>query len=77
MKNLLIVLIKVIRIFSSFFPPSCKFYPTCSQYAEKAIMDYGVLKGLILSTLRVLRCNPFSKGGINFPHEDYLNIFKK
>ena len=41
----------------------CKFYPTCSEYTRQAIDKYGALKGLILGIYRVLRCNPFSKGG--------------
>ena len=43
----------------------CKFYPTCSEYTRQAIEKYGALKGLILGIYRVLRCNPFSKGGYN------------
>ncbi len=42
---------------------SCKFYPTCSTYAFEAVEKYGALKGGILSLWRILRCNPFSKGG--------------
>lgn len=41
----------------------CKYYPTCSEYMKQAIMKYGTLKGLFLGTKRILRCNPFSKGG--------------
>ena len=41
----------------------CKFYPTCSEYTRQEIEKYGALKGLILGIYRVLRCNPFSKGG--------------
>ena len=41
----------------------CKFYPTCSEYTKQAIEKYGVLKGCILGTVRILKCNPFSKGG--------------
>ena len=41
----------------------CKYYPTCSQYAIEAIEKYGPLKGLGLAIWRILRCNPFSKGG--------------
>lgn len=41
----------------------CKFYPTCSEYATQAIEKYGVLKGCFLSIKRILKCNPFSKGG--------------
>lgn len=41
----------------------CRFLPTCSQYAYEAISRYGVLKGGALSLWRILRCNPFGKGG--------------
>ncbi len=41
----------------------CKFYPTCSEYTKQAIKKYGVLKGLKLGIVRILKCNPFSKGG--------------
>ena len=42
---------------------NCKFYPTCSEYTKQAIEKYGALKGTILGIYRILRCNPFSKGG--------------
>ena len=42
---------------------SCKFHPTCSRYAIEAIEKYGALKGGFLAIKRILRCNPFSKGG--------------
>ena len=41
----------------------CKFYPTCSEYTKQAIEKYGAVKGLWLGIWRILRCNPFSKGG--------------
>ena len=41
----------------------CKYYPTCSEYSIQAIKKYGALKGSILSIKRILKCNPFSKGG--------------
>ena len=41
----------------------CKFYPTCSEYTKQAIEKYGILKGIALGMRRILRCNPFSKGG--------------
>ena len=41
----------------------CKFYPSCSQYAIEAFEKYGIWKGFWLSTKRIIRCNPFSKGG--------------
>lgn len=42
---------------------NCKFYPTCSEYTKQAIEKYGAFKGLSLGIYRILRCNPFSKGG--------------
>ncbi len=42
---------------------NCKFYPTCSEYTKQAIEKYGVIRGLCKGFCRVLRCNPFSKGG--------------
>lgn len=64
MKKLLILLIKFYRNYiSPLKRPSCKFYPTCSQYALDALEKYGVAKGTFLAFIRVLRCNPFSKGG--------------
>ena len=42
---------------------NCKFYPTCSEYSKQAFEKYGVFKGLILTVWRIIRCNPFSKGG--------------
>ena len=41
----------------------CKYYPTCSEYTKQAIQKYGTIKGTIKGTYRILRCNPFSKGG--------------
>ena len=41
----------------------CKFYPTCSEYTKQAIEKYGAFKGSMLGIARILRCNPFSKGG--------------
>ena len=45
--------------------PCCRFYPTCSEYAVQAIRKHGVLKGGALSAYRLLRCNPFCKGGVD------------
>lgn len=41
----------------------CKFYPTCSEYTKQAVEKYGVIKGGIKGIIRILKCNPFSKGG--------------
>ena len=48
---------------SPLFPPRCRFYPTCSQYAVEAIERFGACKGGALALWRLLRCNPLFKGG--------------
>ena len=48
---------------SPLIPPSCKYRPTCSNYAKEAIEVHGALRGSLLAIWRVLRCNPFSRGG--------------
>ncbi len=64
MKTILIALIRFYRAaISPFTPPSCRFTPTCSQYALEAVEKYGALKGGFLALKRILRCHPFSKGG--------------
>ena len=68
MKALLTWLIKFYqRRISPLKKPCCRFYPTCSQYALMAIEKYGVLRGTAKSIWRILRCNPFCKGGVDFP----------
>lgn len=61
------ILINIIKFYTKYISPlkrpSCIFHPTCSQYAIEAIQKYGALKGGIMSIKRILRCNPFSKGG--------------
>lgn len=42
---------------------NCKYYPTCSEYAKQAIKKYGIIKGFFLGFKRIIKCNPFSKGG--------------
>lgn len=66
MKGMVVRLVKGYkRYVSPIFPPSCKYSPTCSQYTVEAIEKYGVLKGGFLGAWRLLRCNPFSKGGFD------------
>ena len=45
--------------------PRCRYYPTCSDYAVQGIRELGPIRGLILAAWRLLRCNPFSKGGVD------------
>jgi len=66
MKYIFILLVKGYkRAISPLFPPSCRFYPTCSEYAIQAFSKYGVIKGGAKATWRILRCNPFHKGGLD------------
>lgn len=65
MKKFLIAVVKFYQKYLSGLKgySTCKYYPTCSQYALEAIEKHGALKGGILAVWRILRCNPFSKGG--------------
>jgi len=64
MKKVLLALIKFYRsAISPHTAPSCKYTPTCSQYGLEAIERFGALKGSALTIWRILRCNPFSRGG--------------
>ena len=64
MKHVMIWLVKLYRKYiSPAKPPCCRFTPTCSAYALEAFTKRGFFVGLILSVWRILRCNPFSKGG--------------
>jgi uncharacterized protein len=51
------------KLLSPLLPPSCRFYPTCSEYAVQAINKYGPIKGGAKAAWRILRCNPLCKGG--------------
>ena len=64
MKRIMLTHIKFYQgAISPYLPKSCRYTPTCSQYAVEAIMKYGALKGGWMAFLRILRCNPFHKGG--------------
>lgn len=57
--------IRAYQAVSRLFPRRCRYEPTCSTYALQAIERYGILRGLVLGTWRVLRCNPWSDGGFD------------
>lgn len=61
--------VKMIEFYQKYISPGlgnhCKFYPTCSEYAKQAIDKYGIIKGNILAIYRIIRCNPFSHGGVD------------
>ncbi|MGQ9632350.1 MAG: membrane protein insertion efficiency factor YidD [bacterium] len=64
MKHILIFLVRFYRVaISPLFPPSCRFHPTCSQYALEAIERYGAIRGLWMAIRRLSRCHPFGGGG--------------
>jgi putative membrane protein insertion efficiency factor len=53
------------RLVSPMLPPSCRYWPSCSQYTVEAVQKHGVLKGGLMGAWRIARCNPWSKGGID------------
>lgn len=69
------IILKAIRVYQKTFSPDhgipkiffphgyCKYHPTCSEYGHQAIGKYGIIKGGIMTIWRIIRCNPFSKGG--------------
>ncbi len=75
MKKILIALIKLYKKYiSPYKGTKCPYYPTCSDYGIEALERYGIMKGSFLTAFRILRCNPFSKGGID-PVDD--RIFRR
>ncbi|MEE1086919.1 MAG: membrane protein insertion efficiency factor YidD [Schaedlerella sp.] len=65
MKKICIGLLRFYQMYISGPTPHCRFFPTCSQYGIEAIEKYGIVKGGLLTAWRILRCNPFSKGGFD------------
>ena len=53
------------KLISPLLGPRCKYHPSCSSYLVQAITTHGIIKGIILGILRIIRCNPFSGGGFN------------
>lgn len=62
-------LVRLIRFYQVAISPRigshCKYYPTCSEYTRQAVDKYGIIKGSLLGIIRILKCNPFSKGGVD------------
>lgn len=67
------------RVISPLKPPTCRFHPSCSHYAVEALQTHGAIKGSILSTWRILRCQPFSEEGPDPvpPLNDWRLAFRK
>ncbi|MSO44316.1 MAG: membrane protein insertion efficiency factor YidD [Thermoleophilia bacterium] len=60
------------RVVSPLFPRRCRYYPTCSEYAVESIRIFGVSRGFVLAGWRLLRCNPWSAGGVDHPADQTL-----
>ena len=74
MSKLLRLIIRAYRYFiSPLLGPSCRFHPSCSEYAEEALARHGVLRGGWLAAKRVCRCGPWSPGGVDFVPERRRN----
>lgn len=62
-----------IRLYQRFVSPNlarrCRYHPTCSEYAVRAVESFGLLRGSGLATWRLLRCNPWSRGGVDHVHD--------
>lgn len=63
------------RFVSPMFPRRCKYHPTCSAYAVDAVREFGVLRGAVLAGWRLLRCNPWSHGGVDHAHDQ--KVFRR
>ena len=66
MKSALLGLLRLYkRWISPAFPPSCRYLPTCSEYAMEAVERHGVVRGALMAGWRLLRCHPLAKGGLD------------
>ena len=73
MKSPAIALVYVYRYtLGLFLRPSCKYYPSCSSYAIGVLKRYGLFRGVLLAGWRLLRCNPWSSGGVDMPEDAHL-----
>ena len=69
-RSLVVLLLRFYqRWISPAFGPRCRYYPSCSEYAVQAVWRFGILRGVLLASWRLLRCNPWSHGGFD-PVED-------
>ncbi|HET6454304.1 MAG TPA: membrane protein insertion efficiency factor YidD [Armatimonadota bacterium] len=65
MRRALIQLVRGYQWFSKYRPPTCRYWPTCSEYAVQAIDKHGPIRGMVMAAWRILRCNPWSPGGFD------------
>lgn len=72
MKYLILLPVRFYQLaISPLLPKSCRYYPTCSAYMITAVQKHGALKGVLMGTARILRCNPLIKGGIDYVPEHF------
>jgi putative membrane protein insertion efficiency factor len=65
-RNLIVLLLRIYRaVISPLYGQVCRYYPSCSAYGLGAVQQHGVVRGAILTAWRVLRCNPWSRGGVD------------
>lgn len=67
MKEIFLLAIRIYQATRLMRMPTCRFYPSCSDYAKQSIDAHGVLRGIAFALHRLSRCHPFSKGGTDFP----------
>ncbi|HZG50198.1 MAG TPA: membrane protein insertion efficiency factor YidD [Thermoleophilaceae bacterium] len=76
MSSLRAVVLAPVRLYqravSPGLPARCKYHPSCSEYAVQAVRSYGVVRGAVLAAWRLLRCNPWSHGGVDFVEDQTL-----
>jgi putative membrane protein insertion efficiency factor len=64
LRNIVVLVIRGYQqVISPLFPPTCKYYPSCSDYAAQAVQKHGVIRGGGLAVIRIVKCNPWSHGG--------------
>lgn len=61
------------RFISPLFPPTCRYYPTCSNYMLQALAKHGAVRGGLMGLARILRCHPFVRGGVD-PVPDHFTL---
>ncbi len=73
MRRLVVIVIRAYqKAVSPLLGERCRYYPSCSEYAAQSITKFGILRGLLLAGWRLLRCNPWSLGGVDFVDDQRL-----
>jgi len=76
-RKILVLVIKGYqKLLSPYFAPRCKYYPSCSTYTKLAISEFGI-KGFFMAAWRLIRCNPFSHGGVDYPSKQAVLTVKE